>query len=40
MQLLIWFIFGGPQEVAGVGAIKQVQIKGQNSDWQGMNNYW
>eukprot|EP00884_Botryococcus_braunii_P005988 jgi/Botrbrau1/15390/Bobra.43_2s0018.1 len=28
------------EEVAGVGSIKQVQIKGQNSDWQGMNNYW
>ena len=28
------------QEAGGRGSINLVQIKGQNTDWQSMNNYW
>lgn len=34
--IIVFFL----QEVAALGTVKTVQIKGPNSGWQGMNNIW
>ena len=30
----------GKQDTAGRGSVKLVQIKGTNSNWTSLNNYW
>lgn len=31
---------GCEQDAAGRGAVKLVQVKGPNTDWESMNNVW